>query len=222
MRYIPTNGPVAREAWPFTVPPILVMLWCLVFGMYGWAILLALAVVYVLYFFRNPDRLTPAGERLVIAPADGKIVAAGVVPHPDFEDGQALRIAIFMSLFDCHINWAPYNMQVDTADHFCGKFLNAMESKSCEENERKVLTGRAPGDVPIVVKLVAGLVARRIVCPIAAGDQLERGDKIGLIRFGSRVETLLPANALLHVQVGEKVRGGESVLATLPAGGDKA
>lgn len=219
MRYTSTQGPVAREAWPFVLPPVLVMLWCIVLGMYAWAVVLALGSIYVGWFFRNPDRATPAGERLVIAPADGKIVAAGVVAHPDFEGGQALRIAIFMSLFDCHMNWAPYDMRIEKAEHLCGSFLNAMESKSSEENERKILTGRAPGNLPMIVKLVAGLVARRIVCPIAAGDQVERGEKIGLIRFGSRVEILLPAGALLHVQVGEKVRGGESVLATLPEGG---
>jgi phosphatidylserine decarboxylase len=127
-------------------------------------------------------------------------------------------VAIFMSVFDVHINWAPVAGEVTASTYHPGKFLNAMEDKTSEENERKVIVIRTGSGLPVIVKLVAGLVARRIVCPLEPGDVLEKGDKIGLIRFGSRVEMLLPSQSQLHVHAGMRVRGGESIVATLPPG----
>jgi phosphatidylserine decarboxylase len=219
VNYRAVNGPIAREAWPFFAAAVIPMLVAFFFRFHIVGVILLLVAVYILFFFRNPKRPGTAVRGAVIAPADGKVVAAGVVANPDFDDGQALRIAVFMNLFNCHMNWAPYSGSVEAASHHCGRFLNAMEDKCAEENERKILLLRSPDNILIQVKLVAGLVARRIVCPLEKGDRVDRGDKIGLIRFGSRVETILPANAVLRVRVGEMVKGGETVIAELSTEG---
>lgn len=216
MNYRASDLPIAHEAWPFAAPLALAMLLAAFYGMNYWAFFLLICFVYVLVFFRNPVRSTPMASGVVVAPADGKVVAAGIVAHPAFEDGQALRIAVFMSLFDCHINWAPFSGEIVSATHHCGKFLNAMEDKSCEENERKILMLRTPDGMPVEVRLVAGLVARRIVCPLDVKDWVYKGEKIGLIRFGSRVEVLVPAHCALEVSPGARVIGGETILAVVP------
>jgi len=221
MNYRPSQSPVAAEAFPFAL--ILVVITFTSFAL-GWQVLGVIGFflfVYVLVFFRNPERYSTRKPAAVISGADGKIVATGIVPHPDFADGQCLRIAIFMSVFDCHINWSPVAGVVTGAQYFPGKFINAMEDKCGDENERKVITMRTAEGHVVVVKLVAGLIARRIVCPIDIGDELGRAEKIGLIRFGSRVEVFVPANSDLHVQPGMMVRGGETVIATLPAANDQ-
>ncbi|MBX7244171.1 MAG: phosphatidylserine decarboxylase [Candidatus Sumerlaeaceae bacterium] len=215
MKYRATTFPVANEAWPFAVPLAVVVAIALAFHLYWSATILGVLLVYVIAFFRNPQRRAIGGPDNIIAPADGKIVAAGIVSHPDFEDGSALRVAIFMSLFNCHVNWAPCGGRVAKCDYYPGQFLNAMDDKSSEVNERKVMTVEHAGGQTLIVKLVAGLVARRIVCPIGANDTLEAGEKIGLIRFGSRAEVLLPANSELLVKPGMMVRGGETLLAVL-------
>lgn len=218
MNYRSTTSPVASEAFPFAMPLLVITFVCFALGCKVFGVIAFFAFVYVLAFFRNPERYGTRNPNEIIAAADGKIVAAGMIHHPDFEDGQCLRVAIFMSVFDVHINWAPIAGQVTAATYHPGKFINAMEDKCGEENERKVLVLRAHNGFPVVVKLVAGLIARRIVCPLEPGDKLNKGDKIGLIRFGSRVELLLPSGCQLHVSAGQRVRGGESVVATLPPG----
>lgn len=220
MRYTPSEFYIAREAWPFAVPLGFAAILCLVAGLEIWAIVLFVLLIYVVWFFRNPNRSCPPDPSLIISPADGKVVAAGIVPHPDFPDGQALRVAVFMNLFSVHINWSPCSGRVVTADYIPGKFLNAMESKCGDENERKVLTIDRTDGAKVIVKLIAGLVARRIVCPIEQGDEVTQGEKIGLIRFGSRAEVLVPHTSSLEVYPGMNVRGGETVLAVLR--GDKA
>lgn len=213
MKYQSTNFPIAREAWVFAVPVAFAALLSMIFEMPVFAVFLVILFVYILAFFRNPQRYGSANPATVLAPADGKIVSAGVVSHPDFEGGQALRIAIFMNVFNVHVNWAPCSGEVEDATYYAGSFLNAMEDKCAEENERKILKLRSIQGFPVVVKLVAGLVARRVVCPLEAGDRIEKGEKIGLIRFGSRVEVLLPVSSALQIENGAFVRGGETVIA---------
>jgi len=211
---------VAPEAWPFAVPTAAAALIALILHLPWLAIVLTACFGYIIFFFRNPQRVTPAAENVVVAPADGTVVAAGIAAHPDFEGGQALRVAIFMSLFNVHMNWAPVDAEVLEVEHIQGRFINAMHDKAAEENERVLLALRGLDGARVVVKLVAGLVARRIVCPLKPGDKVARGEKTGLIRFGSRVEVWLPASSLLRVTVGMKTRGGETVIASMePAGG---
>jgi phosphatidylserine decarboxylase len=217
MKYEATSFPIAREAWVFAIPVLIAMILCVVYHMMWSAVLLLVLLIYVLAFFRNPHRVSTSNPTAIIAPADGKIVSAAIVSQPDFETGQALRIAIFMNIFNVHVNWSPIDGKVERAEYFPGKFINAMEDKCGEENERKLLWMRARDGSLVLVKLIAGLIARRIVCPVDKGDALEKGEKIGLIRFGSRVEVILPATCALQVACGTFVRGGETVIAILPA-----
>lgn len=218
MNYRASSGPVAAESFPFALAAGAIAFTCFAFGWEILGVVFMAALVFILAFFRNPERYHAEAPGVVLAGADGKITHAGLMAHPDFPGGQCLRVGIFMSVFDCHINWSPVAGRVTDARHYPGKFMNAMSDKSSEENERKILALDTPEGHRVIVKLVAGLVARRIVCPIAAGDSLAQGEKIGLIRFGSRVEILVPAESALHVRPGMMVRGGETAVATLPAG----
>ena len=220
MNYRPTKGPVAAEAFPFAMPvaALAVTAFALDWDLLG--VLSMALLVFILAFFRNPERYFKKEPGVVLAGADGLIKAAGLVSNENFPGGQCLRIAIFMSVANCHINWAPVGGRVISATYSPGKFVNAMHDKSAEENERKVIVMETPEGHRVEVKLVAGLVARRIVCPIHADDELEQGEKIGLIRFGSRVEILVPADSALHVRPDMMVRGSETVVATLPTSQD--
>jgi phosphatidylserine decarboxylase len=216
MKYADSKSPVAREAHPFFFPLLLAALATLLLQWYAWALLLLILALYVLWFFRNPQRTPASASALaVISPADGKITAIGLVPAEGFDDGQALRIAVFMSLFNVHMNWSPMSGTITSDKYFPGKFLNAMDDKAGDENERKILHLRTTQGKNIIIKLIAGLVARRIVSPVKSGDDLKQGEKIGLIRFGSRVEVLLPSDSELKVSLGEMVQGGHTLLAIL-------
>jgi phosphatidylserine decarboxylase len=216
MNYRAIKAPVAAEAFPFVMPLAAFTFTAFALDWDFIGVLCMAALVFVLAFFRNPERYHKIVKGSVLAGADGKVVAAGLVPHDGFPGGQCLRIAIFMSVFECHINWSPVNGKVLQAAHYPGKFINAMHDKCADENERKVIVLETDDGHRVEVKLVAGLIARRIVCPIDAGDTLTQGEKIGLIRFGSRVEILVPANSALHVRPGMMIRGAETVVATLP------
>jgi phosphatidylserine decarboxylase len=203
--------------------PLLVVAVALLFVGHGLAaaasiVLLGLAG-FVFWFFRNPERTGPPDPLAVWSPADGKVVAAGIVPHQDMPGGQALRIGIFLSLINVHVSWSPISGRIVNTTYFPGKYLNAMNDKSATENERKVLDMEGDLGHRVVVALVAGLVARRIICPLETGDRVEQGEKIALIRFGSRAELYLPADSVLQVHLGQRVRACETVLARLP---DKA
>ncbi|MGC8840528.1 MAG: phosphatidylserine decarboxylase family protein [Candidatus Sumerlaeaceae bacterium] len=215
-----TTHPIAREAQPFLLISLVTAL--LLFAAGVWlpphafcfflSVLSLLVSGYIAWFFRHPQRPVPSEEHALVCPADGTVVAVSQVAHPHFPGGQAMRVAIFMSLFDVHINWAPCDAVVEKTEYFPGRFLNAMEDKSSEENERKILYLRTSAGEPIIVKLVAGLIARRIVSPLEAQDRVQRGETIGLIRFGSRVEVLAPTIYRPCVQYGDKVRGRSTVL----------
>lgn len=220
MNYRSTRSPVAAEAFPFALPLAAVLLFCLILKPSMLTIIIGgialAALVFVLAFFRNPERYFQQIPGAVYSGADGRVDAAGIMAHPDFPGGQCLRIAVFMSVFNCHINWAPVSGKLLSAVHHPGKFMNAMHDKCAEENERKVLILETDTGHRVEVKLIAGLVARRIVCPLETGDVIKQGEKIGLIRFGSRVEVLLPADSALHVKPGMMIRGSETLIATLP------
>ncbi len=220
MNYRATKGAVAAESFPFAMPlaALAVTFFALDLGPFGnfLGVLCMIALVFVLAFFRNPERYFKPAPGAVFSGADGKVTAAGLMAHDGFPGGQCLRVAVFMSVFDCHINWAPVAGKVIHAAHYEGKFLNAMHDKCADENERKVIVMETEGGHRVEVKLVAGLIARRIVCPIDADDILTQGEKIGLIRFGSRVEVLLPSDSALHVRPGMMISGSETLIATLP------
>jgi phosphatidylserine decarboxylase len=175
-----------------------------------------LLAAFVVYFFRDPEREIPSGERIILAPADGKIVA--IKPFPDWKGpfGEPLvRISIFLSVFDVHVNRAPIAALVQEVTHSPGQFRAAWEEEASRANEQ-TLVRFATADGDVWVKLIAGLVARRIVCRVTPGQKVEAGERIGLIRFGSRVDCILPEAAVLRVRRGQTVKGGSTILGVIP------
>ncbi len=177
-----------------------------------------LITAWIAYFFRDPPRVTPLREGLIIAPGDGRISAIEQVRPPaelGLGDEPRLRISIFLSVFDVHINRSPVAGRVVRSIYVPGAFLNAALDKASEENERRCLIISTPGNVEIAVVQIAGLVARRIVTFIREGDTVGVGERYGLIRFGSRVDTYLPPGHGPLVAVGQRAIGGETILADL-------
>ena len=174
----------------------------------GVPILLAL---FFLWFFRDPNRTVPTGENLVVSPADGKVTECEWI---ETQQGSKLRISIFLSVFDVHVNRTPIGGTVTGVDYRKGGFMNAMRPESVMFNEQTLVVVN-DGRVEVAFKMIAGLLARRIVCNVRPGDKLERGQRMGLIKFGSRVDVLLPGDAQLQVKKGSRVKGGSSVLAKL-------
>lgn len=189
---------VSRRSWP---------LWLL-------AIALILIALWVAYFFRDPQRVGERGERLVISPADGKVVMITEVDEPTFMKSRAIRISIFMNVFNVHVNRYPVSGVVRMVERKPGKFLNAAAENSSIENEQAVI-GIESGSNNILVKQIAGLIARRIITDASNGDQVRQGDRMGLIRFGSRVDVFLPVTAKLRVKVGDATFAGVTVISEL-------
>jgi phosphatidylserine decarboxylase len=178
-----------------------------------WAVPVLLLVVFFLWFFRDPNRVIPGEAGALVSPADGKITDVSPLI---LNGAQRLRISIFLNVFDVHVNRSPVSGVIRSVQYHKGKFLNAMNAASAELNEQNVVTVEGEGQV-VVFKQIAGLLARRIVFDKKVGDRVERGERVGLIKFGSRVDVLLDASATLEVKVGDRVRGGSSVLAYLNA-----
>jgi phosphatidylserine decarboxylase len=182
-----------------------------------WAIigLWALFTVFTFYFFRDPDPLVPTGPNLVISPAHGKVDVIDTTTEPEYMGGECQRISIFLSVIDVHVQYAPVTASVAYFKHTPGQYLNAMKTESAQFNEN-VLVGfdaAEPRGEKIGVRLIAGLIARRIVPWIRENDAVQRGERISLIQFGSRVDVCLPRRAKIKVKPGDKVIGGETVIA---------
>ena len=202
--------PIAREGWIFILPPLglAVMLWAL-----GWqaAALAALVLaVAVALFFRDPPREIPRGEGLILAPADGTVVQ--VTPYSGDElGGKATQLSIFLSVLDVHVNRAPFPAVVERVDYRAGGFRLAWQNEASVANEQNLIVLKAP-EGRLAVKQIAGFLARRIVCRVVTGQKLEAGERIGMIRFGSRVDLIVPAGAEVYVKPGDRVKGGISVV----------
>ncbi len=180
--------------------------------------ILAVAAVFtllVLNFFRDPERVVPSGDGLVIAPADGRIISVGRVVEPEYLRGEALQVCIFMSPLDVHVNRYPVSGRVGYFRHVAGRFLPAFKDKASSENERTII-GIERGDLKILFKQIAGSLARRIVADISVGTPAVAGERFGMIRFGSRVDVLMPVTAEVNVSVNDRAVAGETILATLP------
>lgn len=171
---------------------------------------------FTLYFFRDPDPRVPAGAGLVVSPGHGKVDVIDTVHEPYFMQGECRRVSIFLSVFDVHVQNAPVSGQVDYFKYTEGKFLNALKTESAKHNENILvgITASDPHGEKVGVRLITGLIARRLVPWIADGDQLQRGERISLIQFGSRVDVYLPMSAQITVKLGDRAVGGETVLAT--------
>ena len=177
-----------------------------------WAGLPVLLAAFFLWFFRDPHRMIPAGNGLIVSPGDGLVTEAVTISTPD---GPRQRISIFLSVFDVHVNRSPISGILTSVRYQKGQYLNAMNPASADRNEQNIVTVGGEG-FEVTFKQIAGLLARRIVFNLREGDRVERGQRVGLIKFGSRVDVIIPSEALLQVKVGQRVQGGASVLAAMP------
>jgi phosphatidylserine decarboxylase len=194
------------------------VLWWLTGG-WAWGIAPLVLAAFFLWFFRDPSRQIPSGDGLIVSPGDGKVTETIMIETPD---GPRKRISIFLSVFNVHVNRAPIGGVLTRVAYQKGEYLNAMNPKSAERNEQNAATMRGEGPdagIEVTFKQIAGLLARRIVFRPSQGQELERGERVGLIKFGSRVDVLLPADAIFRVKVGDRVQGGSSVLATVSRDG---
>ncbi|MGY6635432.1 MAG: phosphatidylserine decarboxylase [Alkalilacustris sp.] len=209
--------PIHREGYRFiAIFAVIAAVLFYVWQPLGW-IGLGLTV-WCYYFFRDPDRVTPVREGLVISPADGIVSQIGpAAPPPELEMGSAplTRISVFMNVFDCHVNRAPVPGEVIRVAYRPGRFFNASLDKASEHNERNGIVLRMQDGRDVGVVQIAGLVARRILCEVAEGAQLQAGNRFGMIRFGSRVDVYLPDGVMPLVAVGQGTLAGETVLADM-------
>jgi len=216
--------PLTKYGWPQVVVFPAAILTAMIVGLAlgvlhlsAWVVvpaevLLAAALIWVLSFFRDPDRLSPRDKKILLAPADGKVTDIEIVEENDFIDGAALRIGLFLSIFNAHINRAPCNVKVEKITYRQGKYKNAMKPQSGrvnESNDIEMTRIDSPED-RLVVRQISGAVARRIVCQANQGQKLTGGEKFGMIKFGSRTELYLAAreNAKCLIRVGDKVKAG--------------
>lgn len=206
---------LAREGWPFIALALAVAAAVHAYAGFGWAAFPWLVAIFMVQFFRDPPREIPQEPGAVLAPADGRIVSVEKVRDPYLER-EALKISVFMNVFNAHSNRSPVDGGVVKTWYFPGKFFNADLDKASAENERAVIHLRTAGGHDVTCVQVAGLIARRILCYAKEGQTLARGERFGFIRFGSRVDVYLPLTALPRVSVGDKVYATESLLAILP------
>jgi len=209
---------IAREGWPFLIGSIAIAL--LLSGLVGGiAELVAwIVVLFVVQFFRDPPRVIPQDAGAVLSPADGRIVAVERVNDP-YVQREAIKVSVFMNVFNVHSNRSPVDGTVQQVWYFPGKFVNADLDKASTENERNAVWLKTADGADITSVQVAGLIARRILCYVKAGDQLARGQRYGFIRFGSRVDVYLPLDAVVKVSIGDKVSATTTILAILPENG---
>lgn len=177
----------------------------------AWAVIPVLLACFFLWFFRDPERVIPQDPGAVVSPADGKVTELAPITSPA---GRQTRISIFLNVFNVHVNRSPISGVIRDVRYQRGKFLNAMNQTSAELNEQNVVTVESDGQT-LIFKQIAGLLARRIVFNPKVGDRLERGQRVGLMKFGSRMDVIFDASARVHVKVGDHVKGGTTVLAYL-------
>lgn len=206
---------LAKEGWPFIALALVLALIATWSGSAVLAVLLWLIAIFVIQFFRDPPREIPSGDKNVLSPADGRIVVIEPVEDP-YLKRPALKISVFMNVFNVHSNRSPVDGTVQQRWYNAGAFVNAALDKASIENERNALWIKTPDGQDVTCVQVAGLIARRILCYVDAGKALTRGERYGFIRFGSRVDVYLPPGAHAKVAVGDKVSATSTVLAHLP------
>ena len=209
------DSPIAREGYPFIILTAALTLAAFFLGMPRIAFLLLLATGFVVWFFRNPERNYPGGEKLVISPADGKVIRIEEIGGHELLPGASRKISIFMNVFSVHVNRFPYSGRIEAIRYDPGKFLSANLDKASSDNERNAVLIRTDDGRPILTIQIAGLVGRRIVCWVKEGMPAVKGERFGMIRFGSRLEVLLPADTDILVKPGDNVRAGETPIGGL-------
>lgn len=202
---------IAKEGWPFLgIAVVAALVATQLLGAWSWPFWII--AVFVLQFFRDPGRIVPQNPNAVLSPADGRIVVVEKALDP-YANREALKISVFMNVFNVHSNRSPVDGKVEKVEYFPGKFVNADLDKASTENERNAVVMTASNGQTVTFVQVAGLIARRILCYVDAGAELARGQRYGFIRFGSRVDVYLPLSARPLVTVGEKVSATETILA---------
>ena len=209
--------PIAREGWPFiAIFGLVSLILYFVYAPLGWMGLVL--TLWCVYFFRNPDRVTPEREGWIVSPADGIVqMIAEASPPEELDMGSepVVRVSVFMNVFDCHVNRIPSDGRIGKLVYVPGQFLNASLDKASEENERQMVRIDLDSGAFIGAVQIAGLIARRIVCYLEEDQTVLAGERFGLIRFGSRVDIYLPHGAVSHAVIGQKCVSGETVLADL-------
>jgi len=207
--------PVAREGYPFILGSAFATAVVAILGLYVLALFFLAVTFFVCFFFRDPERVIPEEEKAVVSPADGKVVEVNIVQESDFAAEKMLKISIFMSIFNVHVNRIPDDGRVADVIYYPGKFFSANLDKASRDNERNAVGLEINRGRKLIVVQVAGLIARRIICKIRKGDRLSRGERFGMICFGSRLDVYLPPDTVPAVSVGDKVLAGTSVLGYL-------
>jgi len=216
------HTPIVREGLPFIAVSLLVLLALIVFRLPLWlTIPWFLLTVWVIAFFRNPNRHIVAGKDAIVCPADGEVVAVEEIEDTRYGMGQCRRVCIFMSPFNVHVNRVPVDGVVDEIRYNAGKFYVASDAKASDDNEQCAMVLKTPAGQRIVVVQIAGMMARRIVTYAQKSDVLKKGQRYGLIRFGSRVDLYLPPEAEVGVFKGDRVFGGSTSIGRLPDGGEE-
>ncbi len=204
----------AKEGWVHIAISLVLALAVQVFAGFYLAIPFWIVAVFVLQFFRDPARTIPQGEGEIVCPAHGKVVFTGITDDP-YLDRKALKISIFMNVFSVHSNFSPYAGVIQKIWYHSGKFVNAALDKASEENERNAIWIKTDDNQDIVFVQIAGLVARRILCHVSESESLDRGQRYGFIRFGSKVDVFLPETAKSAVSIGDTVMSGNDIIAQL-------
>ena len=201
---------MVREAYKFAVPPLVAGAACLIPGWKWPAGILFFFGLFIFYFFRDPDRVIPADPGVVVAPADGRVVE---IVDQEFGSMPGRRISIFLSIWDVHVQRAPLSGRITTIDYRPGKFYGAYRAAASGENEQNVICIHTSIET-VIVKQIAGAIARRVLCWKHVGDEVAVGERLGMIRFGSRVDLWLPKDVEIRIRRGQFVKGGETVVAT--------
>ena len=207
---------IVPEGLPFITAAGIVMLALFSFGFIKAAAVALAVTFFIIWFFRNPERIIPKGRGTVVSPADGKVIKIEETRRDDLVTGDFIKISIFMNVFNVHVNRIPYSGTVKLIRYKKGRFISANLDKASALNEQNAIVIVTDKGREIITVQIAGLIARRIVCWIKEGMSVEKGERFGLIRFGSRLDVYLPPEISISVQIGDKVRSGETVLGELP------
>lgn len=212
----------AREGWPFIAIGVIAAIVSFIAAIHfrSWpiwivAVLVTVIALWCAYFFRDPERTGPRGPNVVVAPADGKVLMITEVDEPRFIQGRAIRVSIFMNVFNVHVNRYPVDGRVDFVWYNKGKFFNAAAEKASLENEQMSVGVTTRSGVRILTRQIAGLIARRIVTYSKVGDDARQGERFGIIRFGSRVDVFIPTTSVVKVKLGDLTAAGTTVIAEL-------
>ncbi len=207
-----TAFPVAKAGYPFIFASAFATAVFALLGIVALALLGMVVTGFICWFFRDPDRLVPTGAGIIVSPADGKVIKVEPVAQTPYFDGPCTRISVFMSVFNVHVNRSPHEGTIRRVAYHPGKFFSANLDKASSDNEHNALLLESPDGRSVGFVQIAGLVARRIICAVQPGDTLRRGERFGMICFGSRLDVYLPEGTEIHTAVGEKVQAGSSVL----------